>query len=284
MARHKPTWANRLLTWLFWLIVAVMVFYVLFPFYWTLKTSITPSRELPQTALLWFPPDPTLQNFFDVFTQQPFGLNLLNSLIISLATVLLSLAVASLAAYALGRFSFRGRGPLLYLILAVSTFPPIALLGGMYTAIRALGLYNTHLGLILAYTTFTLPFSIWVLTSFIRQIPAELEQAATIDGATTLQTLVLVILPLMPPALVTTGLLAFINAWNEFLFALTFTSSDAARTVPVAIGFFAGSSQYESPFGVIMAASVVVTVPLIVLVLIFQRRIVAGLTAGAVKG
>lgn len=284
MAARKPTLGNRLLTWLFWLVIAIMLFYVLFPFYWTLKTSVTPSRELPQLALWWFPPDPTLQNFFDVFTQQPFGLNLLNSLIVSLATVLLSLAVASLAAYALGRFSFRGRGPLLYLILAVSTFPPIALLGGMYTAIRALGLYNTHLGLILAYTTFTLPFSIWVLTSFIRQIPAELEQAAIIDGATTLQTLVLVILPLLPPALVTTGLLAFINAWNEFLFALTFTSSDAARTVPVAIGFFAGSSQYESPFGVIMAASVVVTVPLIVLVLIFQRRIVAGLTAGAVKG
>ena len=279
--RHKTEW----LVWIpFWAIAAVILFYVLFPFYWAVKTSLTAPGDLPRTALLWFPDRPTLRNYLDVFAGQPFGRNLWNSLVVAVATVLLSLSLSSLAAYALGKFRFRGKRTLLYAILAVSVFPQIAVLPGLYSVIRGLALYNTRGALILSYLIFTLPFTVWTLTAFVRQIPDELEEAAVMDGASPLATLFRVLLPVMTPALVTTGLLAFINAWNEFLFALTFTFDNGSRTVPVAIGFFTGASHHEHPFARIMAASVIVTVPLIVLVLVFQKRIVAGLTAGAVKG
>jgi trehalose/maltose transport system permease protein len=173
---------------------------------------------------------------------------------------------------------------LLFTVLGVSMFPQIAVLSGMFELIRALGLYNNLLSLVLSYMIFTVPFTVWVLTSFMRELPKELEEAAIVDGATPFVVVTQVFLPLMGPALVTTGLLAFIAAWNEFLFALTFTLSSEQRTVPVAIGLISGASAYELPWANIMAASVVVTVPLILLVLIFQRRIVSGLTAGAVKG
>ena len=178
----------------------------------------------------------------------------------------------------------RGRGFLLMVILAVSMFPQIAVLSGLFELIRALGIYNTPWALIFSYTIFTLPFTVWVLTTFMRDLPIEIEEAAIVDGASPWIIITRVFMPLMWPALVTTGLLAFIGAWNEFLFALTFTSSNETRTVPVAIALLSGGSQYEIPWGIIMAASVIVTVPLIVLVLIFQRKIVAGLTAGGVKG
>jgi trehalose/maltose transport system permease protein len=268
----------------FWLVVAIIVFYVLFPFYWALKTSLTPPGDLARTALDWFPDRPVLSNYLEVFRVQPFGRNLLNSLMVAVGTVLVSLLLSAPAAYALGKFRFRGKLPLMYVILAVSVFPQIAVLPGLYAMVTWLHLYNTWGALILSYLTFTLPFTVWTLTTFVRQIPTELEEAAVMDGASPLVTLFRVLLPVMTPALVTTGLLAFVNAWNEFLFALTFTSDNTARTVPVAIGMFTGASQHESPFTLIMAASVVVTVPLIALVLIFQRKIVDGLTAGAVKG
>lgn len=279
---------RRLARWsalaLFWAVGGLILFYVLFPFYWAVKTSLTAPGDLPRSALAWFPDHPTLRNFVDVFRGQPFARNLWNSLVVALSTVLLSLTLASLAAYALGKFRFRGKRTLLYAILAVSVFPQIALLPGLYTVVQGLGLYNTRGALVLSYLIFTLPFTVWTLTTFVRQIPDELEEAAVMDGASVLETLFRVLLPVMTPALVTTGLLAFINAWNEFLFALTFTFDNSSRTVPVAIGFFTGASHHEHPFARIMAASVVVTVPLIVLVLVFQRRIVSGLTAGAVKG
>lgn len=268
----------------FWIIVVVILFYVLFPFYWAIKTSLTPQGELPQTALNWFPTHPTFGNYLQVFSGSAFGRNLLNSLIVAVGTVVVSLLLAALSSYALGKFRFKGKTALMYIILGVSVFPQIAVLGGMYTLIRSLGLYNSWWGLMLSYMIFTLPFTVWVLTSFVREIPVELEEAALVDGASPLQTLFLVLLPVMLPALATTGLLAFINAWNEYLFALTYTSDDKARTVPVAIGSFSGATQYDNPFALIMAASVIVTIPLIVLVLIFQRNIVSGLTAGAVKG
>jgi trehalose/maltose transport system permease protein len=198
---------------------------------------------------------------------------------------LLALAIGSLAAYALGRLPFPPRNAILYLVLAMTMFPQIAVLSGLFVLIRSFGLFNTHLGLILSYLIFTLPFTVWVMTQYFRGLPSELEEAAYVDGATPLQTFWRVLLPLTGPGLVTTGLLAFIAAWNEFLFALTFTINDAARTVPVAIALFAGlTSPYEVPWGPIMAASIIVTVPLVVLTLIFQQRIVAGLTAGAIKG
>jgi len=166
----------------------------------------------------------------------------------------------------------------------VSMFPQIAVLSGMFELINSLGLYNNLLALSFSYLIFTLPFTVWVLTTFMRELPKELEEAAIVDGATPFTIVTRVFMPLMGPALVTTGLLAFIAAWNEFLFALTFTLSSEMRTVPVAIALISGASSYELPWGNIMAASVIVTVPLIVLVLVFQRRIVSGLTAGAVKG
>ncbi|MBB6096901.1 trehalose/maltose transport system permease protein [Deinobacterium chartae] len=269
---------------LFWLVVIIILFYVLFPFYWAIVTSLKLPSQLFDTPVAYWPERPTLGNYAQVFTGQPFSRNLINSLVVAVGTVVISLLLAMLSAYALGRFRFRGKSMLMYIILAVSMFPQIAVLGGLYTLIRGFGLYNTWWGLMFSYLIFTLPFTVWVMTSFVRDIPAELEEAALVDGATPLQTLFKVLLPVMMPSLVTTGLLAFITAWNEFLFALTFTADNTARTVPVAISLFSGASQFELPWAAIMAASVVVTVPLIVLVLIFQRNIVSGLTAGAVKG
>jgi trehalose/maltose transport system permease protein len=265
-----------------WLVVAVIVLYTVFPFYWAVVSSLKGGQALFGTEL--WPRDPEWGNYAALFTQQPFGRNILNSVFVAGSVVAISLALASGAAYALGRVSFRGRTPLLMVILSVSMFPQVAVLSGMFELIRWLGLYNNLLGLTLSYLIFTLPFTVWVMTTFMRELPRELEEAAMVDGATPLQTITRVFLPLMGPALATTGLLAFIAAWNEFLFALTFTLTNEMRTVPVAIALISGASAFELPWGRIMAASVIVTVPLIVLVLIFQRRIVAGLTAGAVKG
>ncbi|WP_114394057.1 carbohydrate ABC transporter permease [Oleisolibacter albus] len=267
---------------LFYLLVAVIILYTLFPFYWAIVSSLRSGQGLFSTALI--PSDPVWDNYVAVFREQPFAANILNSVIVATAVVALSLMLSLTAAYALGRVRFRGRGTLLMVVLAVSMFPQVAVLSGLFELIRWLGLYNSLTGLILSYLIFTLPFTVWVLTTFMRELPKELEEAALVDGASPWVTLTRVFLPLMWPALVTTGLLAFIAAWNEFLFALTFTLSNEMRTVPVAIALITGASQYELPWGRVMAASVIVTVPLIIMVLIFQRRIVAGLTAGAVKG
>ncbi len=268
----------------FYLLILIVFVYLVFPFYWAIVSSFKSQSELFQTPVTYWPTRFHWENYVRVFTAQPFGRNLLNSAIVAGTTTLVSLLVGSFAAYALGRFRFFGKRPTYYAILSVTMFPQISVLGGMYVLIKTLGLYNTWWALIFSYMIFTLPFTVWVLTSFVREIPLELEEAAYVDGATPVQTLFRVLLPLMAPGLVTAGLLAFIGAWNEFLFALTFTVDDRARTVPVAIAFFSGASQYELPWAEIMAASVIVTVPLIVLVLVFQQRIIAGLTAGAVKG
>jgi trehalose/maltose transport system permease protein len=198
--------------------------------------------------------------------------------------VALSLFLGVTAAYALGRVRFKGRGLLLVSILAVSMFPQVAVLAGMFELIRALGLYNRAWGLVLPYLTFTLPFTVWVLTTFMKQLPKELEEAAIMDGCGPGRIIWRVFMPLLWPALVSTGLLAFIAAWNEFLFALTFVLDNDERTVPVSIALISGASRYDIPWGKIMAASVLVTLPLIGLVLVFQRKIVSGLTAGALKG
>jgi trehalose/maltose transport system permease protein len=265
-----------------WLLVAVIVVYTAFPFYWAVVSSLKGGQALFGTELI--PPAPQWSNYAALFVEQPFGRNILNSVFVAGSVVLVSLVLASGAAYALGRVSFRGRTPLLMVILGVSMFPQVAVLSGMFELIRRLGLYNNLLGLTLSYLIFTLPFTVWVLTTFMRELPRELEEAAMMDGATPFETITRVFLPLMGPALATTGLLAFIAAWNEFLFALTFTLTNEMRTVPVAIALISGASAFELPWGRIMAASVIVTVPLILLVLVFQRRIVSGLTAGAVKG
>jgi trehalose/maltose transport system permease protein len=266
----------------FWLLVAAILIFSLFPFYYAMVSSLRPPAELFRPGL--WPLHWTLANYRAVFAEQPFGRNILNSVLVAGSVVALSLLVGTLAAYALGRLRFRGRGTLLAAILAVSMFPQVAILSGMFELIRALGLYNRLPGLTLSYLVFTLPFTIWILTTFMRELPRELEEAARVDGASPWQTLALVLAPLLAPSMVTAGLLAFIAAWNEFLFALTFTLTNSERTVPVAIALMSGASQYELPWGNLMAASVIVTLPLVALVLVFQRRIVAGLTAGAIKG
>lgn len=267
---------------LFALLMLLIAAYTIFPFYWAIVTSLKSGSAL-FGAEPW-PAHPAWDNYLAVFRDRPFARNILNSVIVSASVVAVSLFLGATAAFALGRVSFRGRGFLLATILAVSMFPQVAVLSGLFELIRWLGLYNSLGSLIFSYLIFTLPFTVWVLTTFMREMPRELEEAAMMDGASPWIVLTRVFLPLMGPAMATTGLLAFIAAWNEFLFALTFTLTDEMRTVPVAIALISGSSSFELPWGRIMAASVIVTVPLILLVLVFQRRIVAGLTAGAVKG
>lgn len=266
----------------FYLLVALIIIYAVFPFYYAIVSSFKSGSQL--FTVDYFPVNWEWDNYISVFREQPFAQNVFNSVLVSFSVVVLSLFFGVTAAFALGRVQFRGRGLLLLTILGVSMFPQVAVLSGMFQLIRGLNLYNNMLGLIISYMIFTLPFTVWVLTTFMRDLPKELEEAAIMDGAKPWDIIVKVFMPLMWPALVTTGLLAFIAAWNEFLFALTFTLTNEQRTVPVAIALISGASQFELPWGNIMAASVIVTVPLIVLVLIFQRRIVSGLTAGAVKG
>jgi len=267
---------------LFYLLVAVIVVIAVFPFYYALLTSFETGTALFRVNYL--PETLSLQNYFNVLTIGDFPRNLWNSLFIATVVVALSLLLGVTAAYALARVHFRGRSLLLFTILSVSMFPQIAVLAGLFELIRFLGIFNTPWALIFSYMIGTLPFTVWVLTTFVRDLPVEIEEAAIVDGATPWVIITKVFMPLMWPALVTTGLLAFIGAWNEFLFALTFTANNAQRTVPVAIALLSGNTQHEIPWGNIMAASVMVTVPLVVLVLIFQRKIISGLTAGGVKG
>lgn len=266
----------------FYLLVVVIVLFAIFPFYYAILTSFETGTALFDVNYL--PESFSLANYISVFKGQPFGRNILNSVFVSFMVVALSLLMGVTASYALARVKFAGRGLLLVTILSVSMFPQVAVLSGMFELIRGVGLYNSMFGLAISYMMLTLPFTVWVLTAFMRDLPRELEEAAVMDGASPWTVITRVFLPVMWPAMVTTGLLAFIAAWNEFLFALTFTLTNEQRTVPVAIALISGASQHELPWGNIMAASVIVTVPLIVLVLIFQRRIVSGLTAGAVKG
>ena len=265
-----------------WALIAIIIVYAVFPFYYAVITSLKPSNELFEVNYWLTSLD--FSNYAQIFAQKSFLQAIGNSILIALSVVLIALLLGITASYALGRVRFRGRSTVMLIILGVSMFPQVAVLSGLFEVIRSLNLYNNPGGLILSYTIFTLPFTVWVLTTFMRQLPMELEEAAIMDGATPWETITKVFLPLMWPAMATTGLLAFIAAWNEFLFALTFTLTDSERTVPVAIALISGGSQHELPWGPIMAASVTVTIPLVILVMIFQRRIVSGLTAGAVKG
>jgi trehalose/maltose transport system permease protein len=267
---------------LFYLMVIAIVVISIFPFYYAILTSFKSGTDLYR--ITYWPTSLSLENYQSVFTQGSFVRNLANSVVVATLVVALALLMAVTAAYALSRVRFHGRGLLLLTILSVSMFPQIAVLAGLFEVVRFFGLFNTIWALIFSYTIFTLPFTVWVLTTFMRDLPMEIEEAAIVDGATPWVIIRKVFMPLMWPALVTTGLLAFIAAWNEFLFALTFTSSNDTRTVPVAIALLSGGSRYEIPWGIIMAASVIVTVPVVVLVLIFQRKIISGLTAGGVKG
>ncbi len=276
---HRPLWGTVVL----YLMAALVVIVAVYPFIYTITTSLKTGTALFSTSLL--PESPTLTNYITLFQgKQPFGQQLLNSIMVATTTVCISMFMAITASYALGRITFKGKSTLLLTILAVSMFPQVAVLSGMFELMQSLGLYNRTMGLVVPYTVFTLPFTVWMLTTFMRGLPKELEEAAIMDGCGPMRIIFQVFMPLLAPALVSTGLLAFIGAWNEFLFALTFVSDDFNRTVPVGISMISGATAYEIPWGSIMAASVIVTVPLVLLVLVFQKKIVSGLTAGAVKG
>lgn len=275
---------NRIGSVAIYVLAALLTVYSVFPLVYAISSSLKTGDALFTTDII--PDAPTIRNYVELFTQpeQPFGRHIINSIMVSFSVVVVSLALAVTAAYALGRIQFKGRGLLLAVVLSVSMFPQVAVLTGMFEMMRATGLYNKAMGLVLPYLIFTLPFTVWVLTTFMKQMPKELEEAAIMDGCGPVRIITHVFMPLLWPALVSTGLLAFIAAWNEFLFALTFVLDNNERTVPVSISLISGASAYELPWGKIMAASVLVTLPLIALVLIFQKKIVGGLTAGAVKG
>jgi multiple sugar transport system permease protein len=268
--------------WWMWLAVVAIVVFCLFPFYWLVNTSLKTGPDLSTSSLL--PPNPTLDNFESIFNDANFTTALKNSAIVALTTTALALIVGSFCAYALARLRIRFKFLILGIVLTITTFPQITIAAPIFKLWRDIGLYNTIPGLVIPYLTFALPLAIYILTSFFREIPRDLEEAALVDGATNFQAFYKVVVPLAAPGLATAGILTFIAAWNEFLLAITLTSSTQARTVPAAIAFFTGSTQFEQPLGTISAASVVISIPLIVMVLLFQKRIVAGLTAGAVKG
>ncbi|MER7013588.1 carbohydrate ABC transporter permease [Saccharopolyspora sp. NPDC000359] len=254
----------------------------LVPFYWLVNTSLKTGAELSSGSLL--PTQPSLHNYLEVLQDGEFLTALGNSVVVGVVTTSLALLLASFAAYALARLKLPRKGLVLAAVLSVTTFPVIAIAAPMFKIWSDLGLYDTLLGLIIPKLTFALPMAIFVLTSFFREIPFELEESALVDGATPFQAFRRVILPLAVPGIATTAILVFISVWNEFLLAVTLTSTPSARTVPVAIAFFAGTNEFDQPIGTISAASVIVTLPLLLLVLVFQKRIVAGLTAGAIKG
>jgi multiple sugar transport system permease protein len=262
-------------------VVAVLI-YALVPVLWILSLSLKAPETIGDGRFI--PSRWTLDNYESVFSTGFFNSALINSIGIALITTVIALALASMAAYAVTRLDFPGKTIILAGALAISMFPAISVVGGLFDAWRRIGLYDTWPGLILPYLSFSLPLSIYILSAFFREIPWDLEKAAQMDGATGMQAFRKVILPLAMPGVFTAGILTFISAWNDFLYANVLTSTDAARTAPVALSFFRGASQFTDPSGAIAAGAVVVTVPILIMVLIFQRRIVSGLTAGAVKG
>ncbi|KGP91159.1 sugar ABC transporter permease [Pontibacillus chungwhensis BH030062] len=266
----------------FYLFLAVFIFIIMFPFLWILLSSVKPVAELfGDEAFNWFTNNPTVENYVSVFVNYPFLKYLWNSTVVATITTVYTVFVAAFAAYAIARLEFPGKTVILGVVLSVSMFPQIATISPIYIFMKNLGLTNSYLGLIIPYTTFALPLSIWLLVTFFRKIPFDLEESAKMDGASMMQTYFKIILPLAVPGIFTTAILVFIAAWNEFLFALTINTAESHKTVPVGIGMFQG--QYTIPWGEITAATVIVTVPLVIMVLLFQRRIVSGLTSGAVK-
>jgi trehalose/maltose transport system permease protein len=268
----------------FLLLMTIILVYTLFPFYWAIVSSLKPAGDLFLTPVSYWPETISWSSYEQVFKAEFFRKALWNSIRVGVFTVAIALSIGSLAAYSLGRMKFRGRSAILYIILGLTMFPQIAILASLFKLLNSLGLNNTIWALVISYTTFSLPFTIWVLTGFFRAMPGELEEAALVDGANPMRVFWQILLPLAAPGLVTTGLLAFIGTWNEYLFALTFTQDWGSKTVPLAIVAFSGQSAFEIPWGARLAASLTITLPLIALVMFFQRRIIAGLTAGAVKG
>jgi multiple sugar transport system permease protein len=267
-----------------YIFVVIVFIYFVFPFWWAIRSSFTSNSFLFTKDFNLLPPEWTFDHYIGVFREHDFLRNILNSFIVAGSTTLLSLVIGSFAGYAVARLKIPGKVLIMGSILAVSMFPQVSILGGLYQLLRSMGLIDTYPGLIIPYTAITLPLTTWILQNFFRDLPKSVEESAYIDGCNKFQTLYKIVIPLSIPAIVTTGLLTFIQAWNEFMFALTFVINPEMFTVPVAISMFTGASQYEQPWGQLMAASVIITVPLVLMVLVFQKKIVEGLTSGAIKG
>lgn len=264
------------------IVAGILLINGLFPALWILFTSLKLEDELTRKPITWIPHEPTLQNYFQAFTDQPLHLFLFNSFMVALLSTLLTLVVSVLAAYALARLELKFRALILSLIVAVSTFPLVTLLVPLFETMRALNLLNTWTALVLPYTVLSLPVCTLMLVSFFEGIPRDLENAAMIDGCTRLGALFKIVVPLAAPGVFTAGILAFVNAWDEFLLALSFNSNPSMRTLPVGIQLYQG--EFAFPWPVISAALVVGIVPVAILIVIFQERVVSGLTSGGIKG
>lgn len=270
---------------LWWILTVVIGVWCLFPLFSIFATSFKTPADLANGKLL--PTQWSTMNYEEIFvggSRELFLTALRNSIGITVIATIIAVILATLCAYAIARLDFPGKRLVLTVSLMVSMFPVISLVTPLFNMWRTLGLYDTWIGLIIPYLSLTLPISIWTLAAFFRQIPWELDQAAQVDGATPLEAFRKVIVPLAAPGVFTTAIIAFFIAWNDFVFGISLTSTETARTVPAALAFFTGASQFESPTGAISAAAIIVTIPIVILVLAFQRQIVAGLTNGAVKG
>jgi multiple sugar transport system permease protein len=262
----------------------LILVWCLLPVAWIISLSFKSAAETGVGSPQFLPKDPTLQNYRDILSNPDFTDALRNSFGISAIATFLSVILATLAAYAIARLEFKGKRLVLSLALAIAMFPVVSLVGPLFDMWRTIGLFNTWPGLIIPYMSFTLPLAIWTLSAFFREIPWEMEQAAQVDGATSWQAFRKVIVPLAAPGVFTAAILTFFFAWNEFVLAISLTSTTASRTVPAQLSYFVGPDPFNPPYGQLATASVVVTVPIIIIVLLFQRKIVAGLTSGAVKG
>jgi multiple sugar transport system permease protein len=272
---------TRIGTWIGFLLILV---WCLLPVAWIISLSFKGPTETAAGSPQFLPKQPTIQNYKDILDNPDFQDALRNSFGIAAISTVLSVILATLAAYAIARLEFRGKRLVLSIALAIAMFPVVALVGPLFDLWRTLHLFNTWPGLIIPYMSFTLPLAIWTLSAFFREIPWEMEQAAQVDGATSWQAFRKVIVPLAAPGVFTAAILTFFFAWNEFVLSISLTSTTAARTVPAQLSFFVGPDPFNPPYGQLATASVVVTIPIIIIVLLFQRKIVAGLTSGAVKG
>ncbi|MGQ9870594.1 carbohydrate ABC transporter permease [Leptodesmis sp.] len=268
----------------FWLAVVAIVIFCLAPILWQVLTSFKFNEDISALPTIYFPRRITLQHYIELFTRRPFLRYIFNSIFVSSVSTIACLAIGTPAAYALARLRPLGGNLVQLGVLLITLFPSILLLQGLLEVIQLFRLGNNYLALIIPYTALNLPLTILVMRSFFTQLPRDLEDAARVDGYNTGQMLVQILAPLTLPALVTTGILTFIAAWNEFIFALTFITEETMKTIPVASAQLGSTSVFEIPYGPIAAATVVGTIPLVILVLLFQRQIVQGLTAGAVKG
>jgi multiple sugar transport system permease protein len=260
----------------------LVVAYAVTPVLWIVSLSLEPASSLTDGS--FFPSEPTWSHYAGILGNPEFRRTLVNSVGIASISTVLAVGLGAMAGYAVARLDFPGRRWIVGAALLIAMFPQISLVSPLFDIEIALGLFDTWPGLILPYTTFALPLAIYILAAFFREIPVEIERAALMDGATPFQAFKLVVAPLALPGVATTAILVFLFCWNDFLFAMSLTSTTSSRTVPAALAFFTGSSQFEEPTGSIAAAAVVITIPILVLVLLFQRRIVEGLTSGAVKG